>query len=191
MGGWVLPPISPVEVGGSQSCASANRHWGWVVQGHTPLEDARSSPLVGPTLGCPHASLPPASLLQLPTSVGHYASSVSAFIHHRRVVTIPLPIQILEPCKCYLPRYCASPLSRRTPCPVHVTVRCGPDQLVACLPARAAYWDGHDPVVVGHDCLKPPASPPGLLHAWTLRVSHFLQLSPLAPTTAGHPDSVF
>lgn len=53
------------EHGGSHGLAAANRHWSWAAGSHS----ARSSPLVRPTLGWPHASLPPASLLQLPTSV--------------------------------------------------------------------------------------------------------------------------
>ena len=70
MGGWVLPHITPVSlVGLTATKQPIGIGAGLQVQGHTPLAAARSSPLVGPTLAWPHASLPPASLLQLPTSV--------------------------------------------------------------------------------------------------------------------------
>lgn len=57
-----------LELGGSHGYAAANRHWSWPAGSHfAPCR--QKLPLVRPTLTCPHASLSPASLLQLPTSV--------------------------------------------------------------------------------------------------------------------------
>lgn len=79
MGGWVLPPITPVSLVGP-TATQQPIGIGAGLQGHTTLPAARSSPLVGPTLAWPHASLPPASLLQLPTSVSTPHPYLPSFI---------------------------------------------------------------------------------------------------------------
>lgn len=164
------------EAGGSQSRAAANRHWGWVVQGHTPLQDARSSPLVGPTLGCPHASLPPASLLQLPTSVRHYS-----------VRLIRICLRSSSPCRDHSaphPNLGTLQVLSTVPalCPaarlVQPTSRCGVvrSSLSPACPRGQYIGTATIPSSSGTTALTPLRLPPGLLHAWTLRVSHFRTL---------------
>lgn len=132
---------------------------GLQVQGHTPLPAARSSPLVGPTLAWPHASLPPASLLQLPTSV-ITPHPVSAFIHHRRIAPVPSLIKKLRTLQVLL--YRPFVLLYVLLCPRHGAVW---SETSCCLSTQAIiYRARRDPIIVGHDCL-PPASSPGLSHA--------------------------
>lgn len=150
MGGWVLPHITPVSWVGL-TATKQPIGIGVGLQGHTPLPAARSSPLVGPTLGCPHAPacLPPASLLELPTSVITPRPYLPSFI-----IAVSRPFrtssQSLEPCKYY----CTSSLSFCTPfsCPRHGAVW---SETACRLSTRAIYRESHNPIIVGHDCLPP------------------------------------
>lgn len=175
------------ELGGSHSHEAANRHWSWLAGSHSaPCRYSRSSPLVGPTLGCPHAPacLPPASLLQLPTSVITPRPYLPSFI---MAVSRPFRTssQSLEPCKYY----CTSSLSFCTPfsCPRHGAVW---SETARRLSTRAIYRESHNPIIVGHDCLGPLRL---LLGSRTRgrSVSRIFPCSSLAPSTAVHPDSAF
>lgn len=156
MGGWVLPHITPVSwVGLTAAKQPIGIGAGLQVQGHTPLPAARSSPLVGPTLAWPHASL-----LQLPTSV-ITPHPVSAFIHHRRIAPVPSLIKKkLRTLQVLL--YQPFVLLHALLCPRHGAVW---SETSCCLSTQAIiYRERRDPIIVGHDCL-PPASSPALSHA--------------------------
>lgn len=115
------------------------------LQGRNPPQGARSSPLVIPTLACPHASLPPyisTYLLQLPSSV-------------------------ITP-HSFVPGLCP-PALHVLLCPRHGAVW---SETACCLFPRVQYIGRATNIIVGHDCFTPPASSSGLSHAWTFRVSH-------------------
>lgn len=184
--GWVLPHITPVSrVGLTATKQPIGIGAGLQVQGHTPRPAARSSPLVGPTLAWPHASLPPASLLQLPTSV-ITPHPVSASIHHRRNAPVPSLIKKLRTLQVLL--YQSFVLLHALLCPRHGAVW---SETSCCLSTQAIiYRERRDPIIVGHDCL-PPASPSWALARVNTPVSRIFPCSSLAPSTAVHPDSAF
>lgn len=186
MGGWVLPHITPVSwVGLTATKQPIGIGAGLQVQGHTPLTAARSSPLVGPTLAWPHASLPPASLLQLPTSV-ITPHPVSAFIHHRRIAPVPSLIKKLRTLQVLLYRpfvlLHALLLStsrcgvvRNVLLPVHAGNNISTE-------ARSHHRRARLPAPCVFSCALARVNTP---------VSRIFPCSSLAPSTAVHPDSSF
>lgn len=159
------------ELGGPHGFTAANRHWSWAAGSHStpcPLEaHPWSDPrFLGSLAPCLPASCFPAAAAHL----SHYASSVSAFIPHRRVVPVPSLIANLGTLQVLLCQLFV--LLHALLCPRHGAVW---SETACCLSTRAVYWESHDPIIVGHSCL-PPASSPALSHAWTLRVSHFPML---------------